>query len=695
MSVAKKKVIGLFLKMMLVFVMGLFSPMLCAENSVRSVGESKVVKSSEIPDKREYPVNPSIDPCVNFYEYACSPVINSFKLREDRSSHTFSAIDASERLLEFKKKYFVNLTQKTPESEMEEEVKTYYLACMDKQSSQREEKAFVEQIKKELEQVKTRQEFVDMVAKNITNPARLSFVNFDADTPNLDRPVYNDLLFVTSLMSLPEKSYYEKEELTKDLKELIEQFFVAIGGDSPKQQAGWVFDFERGLAQEYPDPPEVIERIYSRTEIKKEELIKDYPSLKLEKFLFGIPKHTIIRNIIGNNTMGFLDKKLQTASLGELKSVFLYFQLKSIMDDAYPDLFNRRFEFRKKYFGGPSKRPNRQERCTRVVMSNFDKEVDFILLPKIFPDFPKGKFVKSIEKIRTALINQLSSNTWLSESAKKEAIRKIKKAKLALVSPNNEEEWDFNPRATYAIDSPIANSHKLSGLLMDKQLKELTGPVNTNRWLMGPLTVNAYYMPFYNQFVFPIGILQYPFYDVNEPEEVNFGAIGAIIGHELGHAIDNHGNSFDADGVFRSWMLGEDKEIFKIRAQPLVKQFNNIGHNGEFTLGENIGDLVGLSTGYHAAFPEGKNKSQELKKRFFLQYARLWCEVEREGATKMRLKTDPHSLGYARVNEQMKHQKCFKEAYNCKANDPMVLPEDEIVEIWLSTVAEVQEKEEL
>jgi putative endopeptidase len=281
-----------------------------------------------------------------------------------------------------------------------------------------------------------------------------------------------------------------------------------------------------------------------------------------------------------------------------------------------------------------------------------------------------------------ALVDQLSENTWLSKDAKQEAMRKIKTAKLALVSPNNEEEWNFNPRADYSTDSPIANILKLRKLLMDKHLNELNGPININRWHMGPLTVNANYDPSHNRFEFPVGILQYPYYDANEPEEVNLAAIGAVIGHELGHAIDDHGSGFNADGILRSWMLDEDKKTFDEKSRPLVEQFNKIGHNGKFTLGENIGDLVGLRTVYRAAFSKENDNSQELKKRFFLQFARFLCEVQREKFAEFRLKVDPHSLGYARANEQIKQQEGFKEAYNCKPGDPMVLPKNEIVNIW-------------
>lgn len=690
MFFARKVIRAIFLPR-LILVIGFFSPVLAAESQPATYPEIRkirlpllgdLIRSAAIPARRTYPVNNRINPCVNFYEYACSNVMNSFKLREDRSRHVFSFSDARERLLEFKKKYFVSLAKKTPQSPMEEEVQSYYLACMNQESRKREERALVAKVKQTLAKITTREGFTQMLAENISSSSNLSFISFAAGIPNLDRPAYHDLFFDIDLMSLPERSYYANPELVQDLKRLMAQFFIAIGDPSPKQSAAVVINFEQELASHYPTPPVIREHIFTRSKISRDKLIHNYPQLKLNKFLVRIPQHVVIRDIIGNASMEFLHKKLQTAPLEELKAIFLYFQLEPLLDDGYPVFFNQKFEFAKKYFGGPNKRADRQERCTKLVMSDFDQEVDFILLPKIFPDFPKEKFVKSIERIRASLIDQLENNSWLKSSTKKAALRKIKNAKLVLVSPNNEEEWNFNPRANYKVDAPIANSHQLRQLLINKQLQELQGPINPNRWDIAPLTVNAYYNPSYNRVVFPIGILQYPFYDPSEPDEVNLGAIGAVIAHELGHAIDNHGNNFNADGVLKPWMSQKDQAIFKKKSGYLITQFNQIGHNGEFTLSENIADLVGVTTAYQAAFPKRANCSQALQQQFFLQYARVWCGVERAGVTESRLKTDPHALERARINEQFKHQIGFKAAYSCKPTDPMVIPENEMVKVW-------------
>ncbi len=257
----------------------------------------------------------------------------------------------------------------------------------------------------------------------------------------------------------------------------------------------------------------------------------------------------------------------------------------------------------------------------------------------------------------------------------------MSKAKLQLVKPRNDEEWYFNPEVAYDPKKPLENMVKLDEALTERMFKELPEPRNRNRWGMGPLTVNAYYSPPDNKFVMPIGILQYPFYDPNLPVEVNLGAVGAVIGHELGHGIDDQGAKYDAEGKLRQWMSDTDIKNFQKRGRNFIEQFNKIGHNGELTLGENIGDLTGVTFAYNAAFPAGKGKVED-KQKFFLQYARVWCGVELPKYSERLLKVDPHSRGWARVNQQVKNQKAFAEAFSCKKGDAMVLPDDQIVRIW-------------
>jgi putative endopeptidase len=253
--------------------------------------------------------------------------------------------------------------------------------------------------------------------------------------------------------------------------------------------------------------------------------------------------------------------------------------------------------------------------------------------------------------------------------------------KLQLVKPSNDEEWDFNLPGTYQKDKPLSNRFMVNTKRREKMIQRISKPRNPNIWGMGPLTVNAYYNPTSNKFVMPIGILQYPFFDVNAPDEINLGAVGVVLGHEIGHGIDDKGSKYDKVGKIRQWMKDDEVKNFMSRGDRLVAQFDAIGHNGKLTLGENMADLSGLTFAWDAAFKGGAG-TPELKKGFYIQYARLWCETIRPKFREMRLKTDPHATGEARVNEQMKHQTGFAEQFSCKANNKLWLDPDKRVKIW-------------
>ena len=252
---------------------------------------------------------------------------------------------------------------------------------------------------------------------------------------------------------------------------------------------------------------------------------------------------------------------------------------------------------------------------------------------------------------------------------------------MQLVKPKTEAEWYFNPSLKYDSKKFLNNRLKLSEAQHKRMFAEIALKRDKTRWWMGPLTINAYYSPSDNKFVMPIGILQPPFYDPKQPKEINLGAVGAVIGHELGHGIDDNGAKYDFSGRLKQWMPEKDVKEFKKLGGKMISQFDDAGHNGKLTLGENIGDLVGLSFAYDGAFPDGKG-TVETKKKFFLQYARVWCSVVRPKYAERLLKTDSHSLGWARVNEQVKHQTGFQEAYQCKKGQAMYLSPEDRIKIW-------------
>jgi putative endopeptidase len=644
------------------------------------VASTLLGKSSEIPDRREFPVNPSVSPCDDFYKHACSNVMESFELREDRSRHIFSFSDSAERLLEAKKKFLKDLqSQKDNKlSERSRSLKRVYAACMNEAAAKEEEKQNVSQIITKLKSLTTREAFLKFVASEIDG-TEFSFVRYGSDS-NLADPSRRDLYLVVDLQSLPERGYYSQKPVVDDLEQVMKATLVAMEWPEADKRAKEIVEFEKRFSKTYPTPADFRELMNKKTEISRTNLLKRFPSFELAAFLKRVPEKTLIRDLTPKN-FGFVESALQKESLEMLKAMYAVHAAQGYMDDAYPDVYSQWFEFRKKHLGGPNQRPVREERCTTLVMDSFERELDAELLPKVFPDFPKEKFVQLTEKVRTSILSGLEKNPWLSKAAKKAAMEKVRSAFLQLVAPSNEAEWDFNPPGEYVDNKPYQNYKTWRKNRVEKEIRELGQPRDPKRWEMGPLTVNAYYSPPDNKFVMPIGILQYPFYDPKLSEAANLGAVGVVIGHELGHGIDDQGSRFDSQGRLKPWMTATDLKEFKKRGSRLVKQFEKVEHNGKLTLGENIGDLVGVTFAYSAAFPEGQG-SIEKKQDFFIQYARLWCGVMRPKMREKLLKVDPHALIDARVNEQVKHQVGFAEAFQCKPGSPMTFADKDRISIW-------------
>ena len=639
--------------------------------------------TSKIPDKREFSLNQNINPCDDFHAYVCGQAEAGFKLRDDRSAHTFAFDDSSERILEKKKTFFKNIDNEKKLPPRALQMKDYYKACMNEDSSKKEEAQLVENLKKEIASVKNLKDFIELNKKNMTNE-KWSFIGYDIN-PNIDNPRIYDITFDLGFMFLPEHSYYDNPDLLIGFRDLMADFFNTIYPNENKEdhlkRAQAIIDFEKKFKDTYPYPAEFRQRYTQPRYVSREDFFKRTNAIGLEKFFSQyVPKGTLLRDFIPES-FAFTQKELTEANLPVLKDMYIFRSARGFMDDAYPELYKKRMQFSHKFLGGPLTRPERQERCTMSVMGAFGRELDQEMLPRLFPDFPKEKMVLVTQKIRQSILDGIRSNTWLTEESKKGALAKIEKAKLQIIQPMTDKEWDFKPIQKYTSDRPYENGKRLALLSQKRTFEKLRKGVNQEAWGMGPLTVNAYYSPDKNKFVMPIGILQYPFFVPEGDLVENLGAVGSVVSHELGHAIDDEGSKFDSDGKLKQWMTEEDVKKFQARGQKMVAQFNKIGHNGDLTLGENVADLVGLSFSYNAAFPQNKGLADD-KKKFFVAYARVWCGTMREKTREMLLKTDPHSMGEARINEQVKHQPGFYEAYQCTAKNKLYLPESQRIQIW-------------
>jgi putative endopeptidase len=643
---------------------------------------AKSKPSSTIPDRREFPLSNEVGACTDFHKYVCSGAESSFKLRPDRSSHTFAFSDSHERILEKKKEFFTKIDQEKNLPPRAQQFVAFYKACMNTKARAKEEREQLAALVKELGGIKTVKDFVT-ADQDLMLKGRISIMNL-YNTNNTDNSDKLDLGTMLSFMQLPDQSYYEKPEVVADYKALLVDFFKTAYPSLSKKDINAkverLYAFELEFAKAYPKRAERRDRWSEKRFVPQAQILKDYPLLQMEKLLSKVSPDTFV-HIPYPEAHAYYNTKATDTNLDVLKDALLYATGSSIMDEGYPKFFKKKFVFYRKHFGGPEKRSDLQERCTKLTQNSFEKEVDEVMMARLFPNFPEEKMQAVAAKVRGAIVSGLEKNKWLSSDARKMAIKKMATARLQIIKPNNEREWNFNPLQEYSASEYLLNQQKLASALLERGIKETYEPANKDKWEMGPLTVNAYYSPTENKFVMPMGILQFPFFDPEGSLIENLGAVGAVVGHELGHGIDDQGSKYNDKGNLQPWMGDKDLKEFGLRGEKLITQFNAIKHDGRLTLGENIGDLVGLTFAYNAAFPDGKG-SVEDQQKFFVSYARVWCFVARPGMLERQLKTDPHALGFARINEQVKHQPAFAKAFSCKPGDAMTLKDDDRVSIW-------------
>ncbi len=652
--------------------------------------QSSLRKSSAVPERREFPVSTTIDPCTDFFEYACSEVNDTFELRDDRSRHIYSFHDSNERLLEARKNYLARLETATNLSPRGVQIRDYYLACINDPARGSAERAEVTRIRKVLSSIETRTALQTLLGGHVLTP-EFSVLTFGLNANPDDSDRWDVYLAAGSLMSLPERSYYENPEVLGGFLTLVEQFFTEVGFDRPADRARWVIEFEQNFASIYPRPAEWRELYVHKEWISRSDLLERYPNLALGPFVAAMPQGVEIRHFT-SVYFDFLNQAMAGMDIDAIKSVYAYHALADALDVAYPKFFKAKFDFEHRWLGGPPARSSRVEECTAEVAGRLGRELDAELVDVVFPDFDRARFETLVDRVRQAMIARLEGNTWLSDTGRAAAIRKMQATSMMLVQPTTEADWDFNLPATYDPIEPLNNRRINRAGRMRKSMERVGLPRNKNLWGMGPLTINAYYSPPNNQFVMPIGILQYPFYDPNLPDHVNYGAVGAVVGHELGHAIDDKGSRFDENGEINQWMTAGDLAAFKDRTARINTQFEEVCyddaggevcHNGQLTMGENIGDLTGVSFALAAApFSDDPATARQQKREFFLQYARVWCGTMRDQERNRRLKTDPHALPDARVNQIIVHHEPFYEAYGCDADDAMYLPPNERVAPW-------------
>ncbi|WP_339628440.1 M13 family metallopeptidase [uncultured Maribacter sp.] len=388
-----------------------------------------------------------------------------------------------------------------------------------------------------------------------------------------------------------------------------------------------------------------------------------------------------------------LDTFLKETSIEDIKSLVRWDTFNSAAGRLTTDIETADWEFYSKYLSGAKEQRAADERALATVNNTVGEALGQLYVDAKFPPEAKAKAELMIANVIEAFKERISVLDWMSDSTKTKAIEKLDKFTVKIAYPDKWE--DYSTMNVSKDKSYFENMTAVDKWGELKNFADIGEPVDKTEWGMSPQTVNAYFNPLNNEIVFPAAILQPPFYNYTADEAVNYGGIGAVIGHEISHAFDDSGSRFDADGNLKNWWTEQDLKAFTERADALAVQYDSVSVlegvnvNGKFTLGENIGDLGGLLGAYDGLqrYYAENGRPEDIdgftpEQRFFMSWATVWRTKSRDEALRTQIKTDPHSPGMVRATQPLLNIQEFYDAFGIKEGDAMYLAPEKRVHIW-------------
>ncbi|MEY4981068.1 MAG: hypothetical protein RL174_406 [Actinomycetota bacterium] len=506
-------------------------------------------------------------------------------------------------------------------------------------------------------------------------------------------------------LGLPDEAYYREEkhlEIREAYVPHIAQMLTLAGwsADQAAHDAAEIMRFETALAAIHWDvvASRDAEATYNLTAFAHlSELTPTFDwALWLEhsKATEKVLAETVVM------MPSFFEGLAQVYNLDNLHAIKAWLAWNVIRSSAgllSDDFVNERFAFYGTKLSGTPVNRARWKRGVSLVEGSLGEAIGKIYVEKHFGPAAKQAMDELVEYLIRAYRESIKELPWMTETTKVKALEKLAKFTPKIGYP---EKWRDYSSLVIRPDDLVGNVRHANALEHDRELAKIGSALDRDEWFMTPQTVNAYYNPGFNEIVFPAAILQPPFFSLHNDMAMNFGAIGAVIGHEIGHGFDDQGSKYDGDGELVSWWTDEDRAAFDKLTQALISQYDALSPlqlgdehkvNGAFTVGENIGDLGGLTIAYKAfkmAQAERGSDTEQLidgftpDQRFFLAYAQSWRSVGRDEAMIQRLATDPHSPAEFRTNQIVRNVDAFYEAFDVKPGDALWLDPADRVRIW-------------
>ena len=522
-----------------------------------------------------------------------------------------------------------------------------------------------------------------------------------ADDKNSNK---NSVFLSTGELGLPDKDYYTA--IDKDSKEKRHKYELHVAkmlqliGETPinaKANARKIVALETAMSKPRLDRVEQRDGRLQYNPMAISALQKITPAIDWKNYFTKLGFTKLDTVIVSEpKYMKALQVILTENKVEDWKEYLKWTLLQGSSRQLSTAIESANFDFYGKTLTGAIKQRPRDERALQTVNNSIGEALGKLYVEKKFPAEAKIKAEKMIKNVVLAYENRINNLTWMSAPTKIKAVEKLNKITIKIGYP---DKWkDYSALKISSIEeggSYFENVQNLSRWAFKENIDKLYKPVDKSEWGMSPQTVNAYYNPSYNEIVFPAAILQPPFYNYQADEAVNYGGIGAVIGHEISHGFDDSGARYNADGNLQDWWTEEDLKQFTALGTALADQYSaleplpGIHVDGKFTLGENIGDLGGVNAAYDGLQMYLKlNGTHELidgytpQQRFFISWATVWRTKMRDEAIKNQVKTDPHSPGMYRAYVPIQNVDAFYDAFSIKSGDGMYIQPEKRVKIW-------------
>ena len=506
-------------------------------------------------------------------------------------------------------------------------------------------------------------------------------------------------------LGLPDEAYY-REDKHKEILEAYQvhvgKMFALAGWDKEKSEAAakTVVELETTLASKHWDNVATRDADKTNNPTKFADLQKLTPTFDWNLWFEGAgidPKVLAESIVMMPSFFEGLTSVYSDSNLENLKTWLSWNVISSKAAYLSQEFVDERFAFYgTKLTGAPVNRA-RWKRAVSLVEGSLGEAVGKIYVEKYYPPEAKAKMDQLVDYLIQAYRESIQELEWMSDETKKKALVKLTKFTPKIGYPT---KWKDYSSIVIDRNDLVGNVKRVTSWGLDREMKKIGSPIDREEWFMTPQTVNAYYNPGFNEIVFPAAILQPPFFSLESDDAVNFGAIGAVIGHEIGHGFDDQGSKYDGDGALISWWSDADRKAFEERTASLISQFNELSPaqlpdenkvNGELTIGENIGDLGGLGIAYRAYLLSLKDNGGAepapidgltAKQRLFLSWAQAWRTKGRDEMVLQRLATDPHSPPEFRCNQIVRNIDAFYEAFDLSPEDALWLDQSQRVSIW-------------